>query len=628
MSAADGFAMRKTPAELLLAMRQKNPLVQCLQTPVSMDITANVLLAAGASPAMVCSEEETPAFLPKAGALYVNMGTLNAVRVGEIAAAIEAATRLKKPWVLDPVACGGTPFRTAQCAIAMRAGPTIVRGNASEIIALAAACGVEVAAAGSEGPRGVDSTAASAAALPAARALARAYGSVVAISGACDIVADALSDRVVSIGGGSELLTKITGVGCALSALVAACLAAAPDMPMEAAVAACVAISTAVVGSTHADPGNLRVHLIARLHTMSASELESSASILVSHIGAASGRLCALPTASEKTAVENVSAGEPALACRMLEDGAAVLTSQVLHHPMMLMLVSSHQKPSAPSAQDKERHNAYALLRTAAKSAFSALIAVASGASSVSASGPQHPGNGAVNGWGQASADALLTQMAEAQKSGRGGDKIAALAVMRMYLTIFDTLRRVMKDGNGVWWEDEEKVRSAATWLQQQLESGKVLESFSGSALLVAEAQAYYNSGILAVMAQADQLEAAVADAQAGPIGEPGGDEEWERARVSLPMMAPEDWEAARALLDSHGVVRPTSLHARVPRVLIVAGSDSSGGAGIQADIKACQANGAFAMTAISALTAQNTTGVQGVLGVSCEFLEQQILSW
>ena len=98
MSAADGFAMRKTPAELLLAMRQKNPLVQCLQTPVSMDITANVLLAAGASPAMVCSEEETPAFLPKAGALYVNMGTLNAVRVGEIAAAIEAATRLKKPW--------------------------------------------------------------------------------------------------------------------------------------------------------------------------------------------------------------------------------------------------------------------------------------------------------------------------------------------------------------------------------------------------------------------------------------------------------------------------------------------------------------------------------------------------
>ena len=90
--------MRKTPAELLLAMRQKNPLVQCLQTPVSMDITANVLLAAGASPAMVCSEEETPAFLPKAGALYVNMGTLNAVRVGEIAAAIEAATRLKKPW--------------------------------------------------------------------------------------------------------------------------------------------------------------------------------------------------------------------------------------------------------------------------------------------------------------------------------------------------------------------------------------------------------------------------------------------------------------------------------------------------------------------------------------------------
>ena len=58
---------------------------------------------------------------------------------------------------------------------------------------------------------------------------------------------------------------------------------------------------------------------------------------------------------------------------------------------------------------------------------------------------------------------------------------------------------------------------------------------------------------------------------------------------------------------------------------LTIAGSDSSGGAGIQADLKTMIANGVYAMTAITALTAQNTTGVQGIFEVTPEFLEQQI---
>ena len=58
---------------------------------------------------------------------------------------------------------------------------------------------------------------------------------------------------------------------------------------------------------------------------------------------------------------------------------------------------------------------------------------------------------------------------------------------------------------------------------------------------------------------------------------------------------------------------------------LTIAGSDSSGGAGIQADLKAMTMNGVFAMSAITALTAQNTTGVQGIFEVSPAFLGQQI---
>ena len=64
---------------------------------------------------------------------------------------------------------------------------------------------------------------------------------------------------------------------------------------------------------------------------------------------------------------------------------------------------------------------------------------------------------------------------------------------------------------------------------------------------------------------------------------------------------------------------------AAISRVLIIAGSDSGGGAGIQADLKTISALGAFGMTAITALTAQNTTGVYGVVEMSPECVAHQI---
>ena len=59
--------------------------------------------------------------------------------------------------------------------------------------------------------------------------------------------------------------------------------------------------------------------------------------------------------------------------------------------------------------------------------------------------------------------------------------------------------------------------------------------------------------------------------------------------------------------------------------VLTIAGSDCSGGAGIQADIKTMEANGVYAMSAVTALTAQNTTGVYGIMESTPEFLESQL---
>lgn len=67
--------------------------------------------------------------------------------------------------------------------------------------------------------------------------------------------------------------------------------------------------------------------------------------------------------------------------------------------------------------------------------------------------------------------------------------------------------------------------------------------------------------------------------------------------------------------------------HSRPPRVLVVAGSDSSGGAGIQADIKTVTMLGGYAMTAITAVTAQNSIGVQGVEVLPAEFVMRQVNS-
>jgi hydroxyethylthiazole kinase len=313
-----------------------------------MDITANVLLAVGAAPAMVCCEEETPAFLPRVDALYVNMGTLNAMRVREVTVAIAEATRLKKPWVLDPVACGGTAYRTENCVKAMKQRPTIVRGNGSEIIALASAACTSPPASAGTAPRGPDSTANSICALHAAEALAIEFGSVVVISGAWDVITDG-KNPPITVGGGSELLTKITGAGCALSALVAAFVGACPQLPVEAAVAACATMSTAAQASNALDPGNLRVHLIARLHTMTPTELGESALVGCLHDAVAAVAAVALESSRAPATLPTLSPPpHPApLSLQLLDEKTKAQQHEVLFDPLMLHVALDTCPPDA-----------------------------------------------------------------------------------------------------------------------------------------------------------------------------------------------------------------------------------------------------------------------------------------
>lgn len=123
----------------LSQVRQQSPLIQCITNFVSMDLTANTLLAAGASPAMLHSIHEIPEFTPQARALYVNIGTLTADWLPAMKTASALAMNSGKPWVLDPVAVGASGFRLKACLELVQHKPTVIRGNGSEIIALSEA---------------------------------------------------------------------------------------------------------------------------------------------------------------------------------------------------------------------------------------------------------------------------------------------------------------------------------------------------------------------------------------------------------------------------------------------------------------------------------------------------------
>jgi hydroxyethylthiazole kinase len=264
----DARAIRTWPhpelAEDLTALRDASPLTHCITNVVVSNFTANVLLAAGASPAMVHAPEEVADLAAVAGGLLVNLGTVTAEQGEAARIAVRTANEHGVPWVLDPVAIGPLSMRTALARELAADRPTVVRANASETLALARALGIAEAGAGGEA-RGVDSTAGPEAAVQAARGLAAETGAVVAVSGPVDHLVSP-DGSVLHVRGGDELLTRVTGAGCALGALVAAFLAVAPDA-LRAATAAHAVLATAAERASSAarGPGSFAVGLLDEL---------------------------------------------------------------------------------------------------------------------------------------------------------------------------------------------------------------------------------------------------------------------------------------------------------------------------------------------------------------------------
>lgn len=249
-------------------LRARRPLVHNITNYVAMTVSANTLLALGASPAMVHAVEEVEDFVAISDALCVNIGTLSPPWVAAMQAAVAKANALGKPWVLDPVGCGATPYRT-KAAVALSAlRPAVIRGNASEILSLAGQTG---------SGKGVNSTAKADDAVSAATALAISTGAVVAVTGAVDYVCD--GQNPVAIETGHALMPLSTALGCSLSAVTAAFAVVRP--PREAAIAALAVFGAAgAKAAEHArGPGHLPADICDALYGMDRATLSRFATL-------------------------------------------------------------------------------------------------------------------------------------------------------------------------------------------------------------------------------------------------------------------------------------------------------------------------------------------------------------
>lgn len=212
-------------AEAVKKVRETKPLAPSITNTVTVNFVANAQIAVGGSAAMVYLPDEGEFVSEIGGALYINAGTMLPIYEESLPRAAKRLFELKKPWVLDPVGIGIGSLRTKILSDFKNYPPSIVRGNASEILALAKLWGLEFAG-NSQGPKGVDTVDSVNDSEEAAKALASfinikrgGLGGAVAVSGIEDLVTD--GQTLVYSKGGSHFMEKITGAGCSLGGVCA-----------------------------------------------------------------------------------------------------------------------------------------------------------------------------------------------------------------------------------------------------------------------------------------------------------------------------------------------------------------------------------------------------------------------
>jgi hydroxyethylthiazole kinase len=252
--------------EDLVKIREKSPLVHNITNFVVMNNTANALLALGASPVMAHAEEEVEDMVSIAGALVINIGTLNPSWVAAMKQAMLKAREKGVPVVFDPVGAGATPYRSRTVTgLLSAATPAVIRGNASEINALVFS-GAKT--------KGVDSTVSSDSAAGSARSLSGIYGCVVSLSGETDYIVQ--GQDLARVLNGHPLMPRVTGLGCTATALIAAFATVNPSAFAAAAHAmAVMGIAGEIAARLARGPGSFQTHFLDALYNLDAADIES-----------------------------------------------------------------------------------------------------------------------------------------------------------------------------------------------------------------------------------------------------------------------------------------------------------------------------------------------------------------
>jgi hydroxyethylthiazole kinase len=250
----------------IMTIREKTPLIHNITNYVVMNNTANALLALGASPVMAHAVEEVTDMVGLAGALVVNIGTLSEPWIKAMEKALIKAKEIGVPIVLDPVGAGATPYRTKTLLnLLSLVDPTVIRGNASEILAIT---GAETRT------KGVDSVASSGSALDAARRLSGAHRCSVCVSGEQDLIVE--GDHIVTIHNGHPMMPRVTGLGCTASALCGAFLAVNTSSLAAASHAmAVMGIAGEIAGEEVHGPGSFQVRFLDALYTLSEPDINA-----------------------------------------------------------------------------------------------------------------------------------------------------------------------------------------------------------------------------------------------------------------------------------------------------------------------------------------------------------------
>lgn len=258
--------------EIIAQNRRLAPLVHCIANHVSANDCANILLASGASAIMADDPDEAAEVTSICAGLVLNLGTPNPRKLQAMLLSGKQAMDLGRPVVLDPVGVGCSSLRresVREMLSCLRFAA--IRGNASEIALLA----------GQDGPKcGVDAAPAGPQAIENARQLARKTGAVVVMTGPRDIITDGV--LTYSCKNGHPMMRNITGTGCQLSALMGAYIAANPDRPLQAALAAVCAMG--LCGETaHArlspleGSATMRAYIIDAICHLTPEDLEEGA---------------------------------------------------------------------------------------------------------------------------------------------------------------------------------------------------------------------------------------------------------------------------------------------------------------------------------------------------------------